>query len=135
MKRAVAISASACLILFVGCSAYDARLAKTLEEMRYRKRLDDNLMPPATKGKLEELQIFVRPPKSLKGPTQTFAWTVVEPGRFDLENSFIDESKGKASTFSFASRSPRPRQPPRRRQRRRRRLFREATSPRTSSSW
>ena len=94
MKRAFAIVASACLILADGVlDAYDARLDKTLEEMRYRKRLDDNLLPPATKGKLEELQIFVRPPKNLKGPTQTFAWTVIEPGRFDLENSFIDEVK------------------------------------------
>ena len=93
MKRAVAILASASLIVVVGCQAYDARLAKTLEDMRYRKRLDDNLMPPVTKGKLEELKIYIRPPQNLKGPTQTFAWTVVEPGRFDLENSFIDESK------------------------------------------
>jgi len=93
MKRAFAIVASACLILAMGCSEYDKRLTTTLEEMRYRKRLDDNLLPAATKGKLEELQIFVRPPKTLKGPTQTFAWTVIEPGRFDLENSFIDQDK------------------------------------------
>jgi hypothetical protein len=93
MKRAFAIVASACLILAMGCSNYDKRLDTTLEEMRYRKRLDDNLLPAATKGKLEELQIFVRPPKTLKGPTQTFAWTVIEPGRFDLENSFIDQDK------------------------------------------
>ena len=73
MKRAVAIVASAGLILAIGCSDYDYRLGKTLEDMRYQKRLDDNLMPAATKGKLEELAIYVRPPKTLKGPTQTFA--------------------------------------------------------------
>jgi hypothetical protein len=94
MKRAFAILASMSLVVAVGCStAYDARLDKTLEEMRYSKRLDDNLLPAATKGKLEELQVFVRPPMNLKGPTQTFAWTVIEPGRFDLENSFIDQEK------------------------------------------
>jgi hypothetical protein len=96
MKRAFAIVASACLILAMGCSNYDTRLGTTLEEMRYRKRLDENLLPAATKGKLEEFQIFVRPPKNLKGPTQTFAWTVIEPGRFDLENSFIDQDKGES---------------------------------------
>jgi hypothetical protein len=94
MNRAFAILASACLILAIGCTnTYDTRLNQTLEDMRYNKRLDDNLLPPATKGKLEELQVFIRPPKNLKGPTQTFAWTVIEPGRFDLENSFIDQDK------------------------------------------
>jgi len=96
MKRAFAIVASTCLILAMGCSDYDKRLDTTYEEMRYRKHLDENLLPPATKGKLEELQIFVRPPKNLKGPTKTFAWTVIEPGRFDLENSFIDQDKGES---------------------------------------
>jgi hypothetical protein len=94
MKRAFAIVASACLILAVGCStAYDTRLGKTLDEMRYKKRLDDNLVKAIEKGKLEELHIYVRPPKNLKGPTQTFALAVIEPGRFDLENSFIDQDK------------------------------------------
>jgi len=94
MQRAFAIVASACLILAMGCSnTYDKRLEQTLEDMRYRKRQDDNLMPAATKAKLEELQVFVRPPKNLTGPTKTFTLTVVEPGRFDLENSFIDEAK------------------------------------------
>ena len=65
--------------------------------MRYRKRLDDNLLPAASKGKLRGAwQIYVRPPKTLKGPTQTFAWTVIEPGRFDLENSFIDQDKAES---------------------------------------
>jgi hypothetical protein len=93
MNRAFAILAGACLILAIGCTNYETRLAKTLEEMRYKKRLDENLLPAATKGKLEELRVFVRPPKNLKGPTQTFAWTVIGPGRFDLENSFIDQDK------------------------------------------
>ena len=64
-----------------------------LEELRYRKRLNDNLTDAPTKGKLQELAIFVRPPKALKGPTQTFGMTVVEPGKFDLEKSFIDQDK------------------------------------------
>ncbi len=96
MKRAFAIVAGASLVLALGCSDYDTRLAKTLEEMRYRKRQDDNLLPAATKGKLEELKIYVRPPKNLKGPTQTFALAAIEPGRFDLENSFIDQDKAES---------------------------------------
>ncbi len=96
MKRAFAIVASAGLMMAIGCSNYEARLDKTLLDMRYRKRLDDNLLPAASKGKLEELAIYVRPPKTLKGPTQTFSLTVIEPGRFDLENSFIDQEKAEA---------------------------------------
>lgn len=93
MKRAFAMLASASLILGMGCGNYDYRLGKTLEEMRYRKRLDDNLIAAPTKGRLEQLAIFVRPPLDLKGPTQTFGLTVLEPGRFDVENSFIDQDK------------------------------------------
>jgi hypothetical protein len=93
MKRAFAILSGLCLVLVIGCSNYDSRLDQTLQEMRYRKRLNDNLTEAPTKGKLQELGIYVRPPKALKGPTQTFTMTVVEPGKFDLENSFIDQDK------------------------------------------
>lgn len=93
MKRAFGIVAGLCLVLVIGCSAYDSRLATTLEELRYRKRLNDNLTEAPTKAKLQELLIYVRPPKALKGPTKTFTMTVVEPGKFDIENSFIDQEK------------------------------------------
>jgi hypothetical protein len=109
MNRALAILASFCLILVIGCSAYDSRLQLTLEEMRYRKRLDDNLVEAPTKGKLQELAIFVRPPKALKGPTQTFGMTVVEPGKFDLENSFIDQDKQES--MHLLARVVRPKAP------------------------
>jgi hypothetical protein len=92
MKRTLAILASGCFVIVLGCSNYDFRLEKTLDDMRYRKRLDDNLIQAPTKGALEQHFIYVRPPKGLQGPTQTFALTVVEPGRFDLENSFIDQA-------------------------------------------
>jgi hypothetical protein len=93
MKRALAVLAGLGFILVIGCSNYDSRLEQTLAELRYRKRLNDNLIEAPTKGKLQELGIYVRPPKALKGPTQTFTMTVVEPGKFDLENSFIDQEK------------------------------------------
>jgi len=109
MKRAFAILASLCLILVIGCSAYDSRLEQTLEELRYRKRLNDNLTDAPTKGKLQELAIFVRPPKALKGPTQTFGMTVVEPGKFDLEQSFIDQDKQES--MHLLARVVRPKAP------------------------
>jgi hypothetical protein len=111
MKRLIGILGSSCLVLgmVLGCGDYDSRLARTLDEMRYRKRLDDNLIDAPTKGKLQELAIFVRPPKSLKGPTQTFGMTVVEPGKFDLENSFIDQEK--QDSFHLLARVVRPKPP------------------------
>jgi hypothetical protein len=92
MKRLSAIALGVGLVLAVGCGTqvYDFRLEQTLDHMAYQKKLDDNLNDAPTKGKLEELQIYVRPPKDMTGPTQTFQMTVVEPGRFDVESSFIE---------------------------------------------
>ncbi len=53
--------------------------------------------------------IFVRPPKALKGPTQTFGMTVVEPGKFDLEQSFIDQQKQES--MHLLARVVRPKAP------------------------
>jgi hypothetical protein len=92
MKRALAILSSAFFLVTLGCGNYDFRLEKTLEEMRYRRRLDKNLTQ-AAKGGLEKNLIYLRPPQSLQGPTETFSWTILEPGKFDLENSFIDQQK------------------------------------------
>jgi hypothetical protein len=101
MKQAFAILASACLALGMGCADYDIRLGKTYEEMKYKKRLNDNLEEAVSKGKLLEDLIYVRPPKGLKGPTQTFTLTAVEPGKFEIENSFIDDTS-KASLHVVA---------------------------------
>ena len=43
MKRVLAAGIGACLLLIVGCRDYDVRLDETLEEMKYQKRLNDNL--------------------------------------------------------------------------------------------
>jgi hypothetical protein len=96
MRRAFAILAGACLVLGIGCGDYEVRLQKTYEEMKYQKRLKDNLADAPTKGLLQQDAIYVRPPKGLQGPTQTFNLTVVDPGKYDIENSFIDQEK-KAS--------------------------------------
>jgi hypothetical protein len=101
MKRGYAILAGACLVLAVGCGDYELRLQQTREEMKYQKRLRDNLADAPTKGVLQADSIYVRPPKGLQGPTQAFGLTEVEPGKYDIENSFIDEAK-KASLHLVA---------------------------------
>jgi hypothetical protein len=110
MKRLSAIALGAGLVLAVGCGTqnYDIRLERTLDQMAYQKKLDDNLNDAPTKGKLEELQIYVRPPKNMTGPTQTFQMTVVEPGRFDVESSFIEQDK---QSMHLLARVKRPKTP------------------------
>jgi hypothetical protein len=110
MRRACAILASACLFLVVGCRDYDWRLGKTLEEMKYQQRLEKNLEKAPLKGTLQAESIYIRPPKGLVGPTKTFALTVVEPGKFDLENSFIDEAK--QANLHVLARHKKPKAPP-----------------------
>jgi len=107
MKRAWAVLGSAGLLLTLGCGTqnYDFRIEQTLDKMNYDRRLNENLMPPAAKGKLEELGIFLRPPKNLAGPTKTFQMTVVEPGRFDVETSF---SEPDAQSLHVIARVDRP---------------------------
>jgi len=92
----MALVATTVLVLSGGCGSksYEFRLDRTLENMRYRKRLDDNLMPPPAKGiaPFEELGIFLRPPKDLT-QSKEFQMTVLEPGQFDLQSSFFEEKK------------------------------------------
>jgi len=96
MRRVMALVATTVLVLSGGCGSksYEFRLDRTLENMRYRKRLDDNLMPPPAKGiaPFEELGIFLRPPKGLV-QAKEFQMTVLEPGQFDLASSFFEEKK------------------------------------------
>jgi len=110
MRRACVILASACLLLIVGCRDYDFRLGKTLEEMKYQQRLEKNLEKAPLKGSLQAELIYVRPPKGLSGPTKAFTLTVVEPGKFDLENSFIDEAK--SASLHVLARHKKPKAPP-----------------------
>jgi hypothetical protein len=88
----LAMLSTAALVTLAGCGArsYDYRLEKTLEAIRYQRRLDANLTPPA-KGKLETLLIYVRPPKNLAA-SKEFLMTIVEPGKFDVTETFTDAS-------------------------------------------
>ena len=65
---------------------------KTLEARRYNKRLNDNLAA-AVKGKLEQNQIYLRPPLGLAEPTKDFTLIPLEPGKFDIAESFIEKDK------------------------------------------
>ena len=110
MKRAAAVVLGVSLVLILGCGtqSYETRLETTLDNMKYQKRLDDNLGDAATKGKLEQLQIYVRPPKNMTGPTQTFQLPVVEPGKYDVESSFIETEK---QSLHILGRVKRPKTP------------------------
>jgi hypothetical protein len=94
MKRVLALLTSVSLFLVViGCAHdYDVRLDKTYENLRYQKRLDENLEKPAdAKSNLATANIYVRPPLGLKGPTNEFAFNSVEPGKFDITDTFFDD--------------------------------------------
>jgi hypothetical protein len=108
MRRAFASLGSLLLVIVVGCRDYDVRLDETLQEMKYRKRLDDNLGPAPTKSILQQELIFVRPPKGITGPAQTFALPV-EAGKFDLESTFIDQAK--AASLHIVARHKKPKAP------------------------
>jgi hypothetical protein len=94
----------------VGCRDYDIRLEKTLEEMKYQQKLERNLEKAPQKGALQTELIYLRPPKGLTGPTKTFSMVAVEPGKFDLENSFIDQAKS-VSLHVLARRKKPPKAP------------------------
>ena len=99
------------LMIAAGCGgkSYETRLERTLEELRYEKRLNDNLMPAPTKSKLEQLLVYVRPPKQLQGPTKEFQLTVLEPGKFDIADSFIEQDK---QALHVLARVKKPKAPP-----------------------
>lgn len=95
MRRVLTVLASAAtaVVLVGGCGgkSYDIRLNRTLERMKYEKRLNENLMP-APEEKFKLLSIYVRPPKSLE-KSKEFLLTALEPGRFDLSESFQEKDK------------------------------------------
>ena len=94
MRQVLAMLVSATLLVVVGCSgkSYEIRLDKTLADMKYRDRLDRNLMPAPTKPKFDELQIFIRPPKSLE-LTKEPLLTDPDKTKFDLEAGFLEAAK------------------------------------------
>ncbi|MDX2035479.1 MAG: hypothetical protein SFX72_02420 [Isosphaeraceae bacterium] len=93
MRRVLTLLVSFTFICILGCgNRYQHRMDVTLERMREAKRLDDNLMPPPSEGKLKELAIYVRPPKNMERAKQ-FQLTAVPPGLFDAEETFFEGNK------------------------------------------
>ena len=135
MKRVLAVLASASFVLAIGCSDYDIRLEKTLEEKKYEKRLNDNLEAAPTKGSLQGDEIFIRPPLGLEGPTQASASPPPKPGSLTSKTASSTQRRERVSTSLRESRSPRPRPAPRRRRRPPSNRRRGANSSTTLSSW
>ena len=75
--------------------------------MKYRQSLDKNTEAPPAKSNLEKEKIYLRAPKGLKGPAQTFAF-VIEPGKFDIADTFIDPAKQASLHILARSNAPKP---------------------------
>jgi hypothetical protein len=93
---------TAVLVLVAGCArTYDVRLNRTLDDMKYRKKLDYFLNPAPTQGAWAGLSIYLRPPKPLQ-EAKEFQLTVLEqPGQYDLASSFL-ETQSKESLHVLA---------------------------------
>jgi hypothetical protein len=109
MRRVLAIVTTMALVIIGGCGeqSYKRRLDQTIEDIKYQDRLNKQLMPALTKGKWEELSIYLRPPKNL---AQAKAWMLseTEPGKFDLEASLVE---GKKQSMHVLARVKRPKTP------------------------
>ena len=93
MRRSLAVLISGAMLLAFGCSnRYDIRLNKTLEEMKYTKRLNDNLQDAPKDGLLKELNIYVRAPKPLV-EAKEFGLGAASAGLFDVEKTFFQGEK------------------------------------------
>jgi hypothetical protein len=109
MKRILGILSGAGLALLIGCAQqYDLRLQTTLENKRYQQTLDKNLEKAPEGSNLKPANIYVRPPLGFKGPAQTFALGALEPGRFDIADSFIDADKQAGLHIVARDNRPKP---------------------------
>jgi hypothetical protein len=91
MRRVWVVMALLVIVAVPGCGrkSYEERLDKTIEQLKYTRRLNKELMPPPSEKKFQDLGIYLRPPKD-----QALAKTVqlpVSEGQFDLDASFNDK--------------------------------------------
>jgi hypothetical protein len=111
MKRVLATLASLGFLLVIGCAQnYDLRLSNTIESRLYQRRLNNNLEKAPEKSNLASSKVYVRPPKGLQGPIQTFGLPVLEAGKFDIEDTFIDQQK--QASLHVVARDNRPKAQP-----------------------
>ena len=96
MRRLWTLLASTSLVVIaIGCGAdaYETRLARTIDDIKYKKKVDDNLMPPLVKSRLEEVSVFLRPPRTLT-ETKAFQLGAIDTEQFDSADSFLDSKAG-----------------------------------------
>ncbi len=109
MRRFPRFLAMTALLFAGGCGAksYDLRLEHTVDRMKYEKRLNDNLMPAPSKDGLEQFAIFVRPPKSLAF-SKVFLLGDLEPGKFDVAESFTEKNKQSLHVLAWVKQKEAP---------------------------
>jgi hypothetical protein len=93
MKKVLGILAGVGLAAAIGCAqSYDLRIEDTVKRKIYQRDLDKNTEEPPAKSNLVNAKVYIRTPKGVTGPRDAFAF-VVEPGKFDIADTFIDEGK------------------------------------------
>lgn len=108
MRRLLIVTVSGALLLSAGCvNRYQARMDRTIEEIKYERELDKNLEKAAPEGKLKELDIFVRPPKGLQPAKETLL-PGVQPGLFDVDRTYYE---GQKSFLHVLARKKMPKKP------------------------
>jgi hypothetical protein len=102
MRRVLAVLTSTAIFVSLGCGSksYDRRLNETIRQIKYKKKLDDNLMPASTKGKLEQNVIYLRPPKNLEKMSE-FSLLILEPGKFDIAETFVEKDVQKLHVLAW----------------------------------
>jgi hypothetical protein len=95
MKRLWASVMAAMLVLVWGCgyATYEYRLNQTLEDLKYRQRLDDNLIPAPADAKFKEFPMYIRPPKGM-ALSREFVMAELPAGQYDLSATFFEQGKG-----------------------------------------
>lgn len=93
LRRSLPALVSLALLALSGCGAsYERRLTKAVENIKYSARLDKNLNPAPTKP-FQSFNVFVRPPKPMV-KTEVFQLATLNPGQFDIAETFDDSSTG-----------------------------------------
>lgn len=108
MKRVLGILIIPGLAFAIGCAqSYDLRVEEAIKTLRYKRDLEKNTEDAPKGSNLKNANIWIRPPKGLKGPTQTPVYPT-DPGKFDINDSFIDT--GKQVSLHILARTNAPKQ-------------------------
>ena len=108
MRRVFASLGGLLLVVVVGCRDYDVRLQETLRGDEVPQATRRQPGAGADQGLAATRADLRSPAQGHHRPTQTFALPV-EPGKFDLENTFIDQAK--AASLHIVARHKKPKAP------------------------